>query len=68
MLLGGTLTIPGLLVIYSLIGIIDGMIIRKEYLQLNRLYEEPTDNGFQFKANSISYRICWRNCCNLDDF
>ena len=35
---GRTLTIPGLLVIYSLIGIIDGMIIRKEYLQFELDY------------------------------
>ncbi len=47
---GRTLTIPGLLVIYSLIGIIDGMIIRKRISSIRtRLYEEPTDNGSQSK-------------------
>lgn len=47
---GRTLTIPGLLVIYSLIGIIDGIIIRKRISSIRtRLYEEPTDNSFQSK-------------------
>ena len=47
---GRTLTIPGLLVIYSLIGIIVGMIIRKRISSIRtRLYEEPTDNSFQSK-------------------
>ena len=47
---GRTLTIPGLLVIYSLIGIIDGMIIRKRISSIRtRLYEKQTDNGSQSK-------------------
>ena len=44
------LTIPGLLVIYSLIGIIDWMIIRKRISSIRtRLYEKQTDNGSQSK-------------------
>lgn len=47
---GRTLTIPGLLVIYSLIGIIDWMIIRKRISSIRtRLYEKQTDNGSQSK-------------------
>lgn len=47
---GRTLTIPGLLVIYSLIGIIDGMIIRKRISSIRtRLYEKSTDNRSQSK-------------------
>lgn len=47
---GRTLTIPGLLVIYSLIGIIVGMIIRKRISSIRtRLYEKSTDNRSQSK-------------------
>ena len=47
---GRTLTIPGLLVIYSLIGIIDWMIIRKRISSIRtRLYEKSTDNRSQSK-------------------
>ena len=47
---GRTLTIPGLLVIYSLIGIIVGMIIRKRISSIRtRLYEKSTDNLSQSK-------------------
>lgn len=47
---GRTLTISGLLVIYSLIGIIDGMIIRKRISSIRtRLYEKSTDNRSQSK-------------------
>ena len=47
---GRTLTIPGLLVIYSLNGIIVGMIIRKRISSIRaRLYEESTDNRSQSK-------------------
>lgn len=47
---GRTLTIPGLLVIYALIGIIDWMIIRKRISSIRtRLYEKSTDNRSQSK-------------------